>query len=212
MGLEEYKKKRRFNETPEPAGEVKKSHGNSFVIQKHHATRLHYDFRLEMEGVLRSWAIPKGPSLDPSEKRLAMLTEDHPIDYGGFEGVIPKGNYGAGKVIIWDAGTYDMVDPETAAIGWEKGKFHFVLHGKKLQGEWVLVQGSRDPKQWIFFKVRDDYADANTDITDERPESIVSGKIVEEIGETAYSKQWVTPIERELEQYGMKKPGKASLP
>ena len=146
MGLEEYKKKRSFNETPEPPGEVRTRRGNSFVIQKHHATRLHYDFRLEMEGVLRSWAIPKGPSLDPGEKRLAMLTEDHPIDYGGFEGVIPKGNYGAGNVIIWDNGTYDMVDPETPEKGWKKGKFHFVLHGKKLNGEWVLVRGSREPQ------------------------------------------------------------------
>ncbi len=97
MGLEEYKKKRRFHETPEPEGAVKKTAGQSFVIQKHRATRLHYDFRLEMEGILRSWAIPKGPTFNPSEKRLAVRTEDHPIDYGDFEGVIPKGNYGAGK-------------------------------------------------------------------------------------------------------------------
>src|SRR5437867_4139051 len=150
MGLEEYKRKRRFNETPEPAGQVKENRGNSFVIQKHRATRLHYDFRIEMEGVLRSWAIPKGPSLNPSEKRLAVLTEDHPIDYGDFEGTIPKGNYGAGKVIIWDHGTYEMVDPETPEKGWQKGKFHFVLKGKKLNGEWVLVRGSRAPNDWIF--------------------------------------------------------------
>jgi len=212
MGLEEYKKKRKFNETPEPSGEVKKKPGNSFVIQKHHATRLHYDFRLEMEGVLRSWAIPKGPSLDPSEKRLAALTEDHPIDYGDFEGVIPKGNYGAGKVIIWDNGTYDMVDPETPEQGWKKGKLHFVLNGEKLRGEWVLVRGSRDPKQWIFFKVRDEHAAPDVDITAERPESIVSGKLVDEIGEAAHSKQWVTPIERELEEYGMKAPGRVPIP
>ena len=111
-----------------------------------------------MEGVLRSWAIPKGPSFNPAEKRLAVETEDHPMDYGGFEGIIPKGNYGAGKVIIWDNGTYEMVDPETPEKGWAKGKLHFILKGKKLNGEWVLVRGSREPKQWIFFKVRDKYA------------------------------------------------------
>ena len=183
MGLEEYKRKRRFSETPEPEGKVKKAAGSSFVIQKHRATRLHYDFRLEMDGVLRSWAIPKGPSLDPAEKRLAVETEDHPIDYGGFEGIIPAGNYGAGKVIIWDNGTYEIVDPDTPEKGWKKGKLHFTLKGKKLKGEWVLVRGSRAPKQWIFFKVRDKYADVETDITVDRPESIVSGKRVEEIGD-----------------------------
>jgi bifunctional non-homologous end joining protein LigD len=212
MGLQEYKKKRRFNETPEPPGEVRKQRGNSFVIQKHHATRLHYDFRLEMEGVLRSWAIPKGPSFNPDDKRLAVLTEDHPIDYGAFEGVIPKGNYGAGNVIIWDNGSYDMVDPRTPEEGWRKGKLHFVLNGKKLKGEWVLVRGSRDPKQWIFFKVRDDYATPNVDITTDRPESIISGRLVDAISEDTRTKQWVTPIERELEQYGMKAKGKSALP
>ncbi|HEY2379929.1 MAG TPA: DNA ligase D [Terriglobia bacterium] len=212
MGLEEYKKKRRFHETPEPEGEVKKSSGNSFVIQKHHATRLHYDFRLEMDGVLRSWAVPKGPSLDPDEKRLAMLTEDHPLDYGGFEGVIPKGNYGAGKVIIWDNGTYDMVDPKTPEAAWKKGKFHFVLHGRKLHGEWVLVRGSRDPRQWIFFKIRDDHANPQVVITEARPESVISGKLVDDMGAQKDTKQWVTPIERELENHGMKKPGHTAMP
>ena len=183
MGLEEYKRKRRFNETPEPEGKVKKVFGNTFVIQKHRATRLHYDFRLEMEGVLRSWAIPKGPSFNPADKRLAVMTEDHPMDYGGFEGVIPKGNYGAGKVIVWDNGTYEMVDPETPEKGWEKKKLHFILKGRKLKGEWVLVRGSRNPNEWIFFKVRDQFATAEGDITEDRPESILSGSLVEEIGE-----------------------------
>jgi bifunctional non-homologous end joining protein LigD len=188
MGLEEYKRKRRFNETPEPEGKVHTASRNSFVIQKHRATRLHYDFRLEMDGVLRSWAVPKGPSMDPAEKRLAVETEDHPIDYGSFEGVIPKGNYGAGKVIIWDNGTYEMVDPATPEAGWKKGKLHFVLKGKKLKGEWVLVRGSRDPRQWIFFKVRDQHASADASITQDRPESVVSGKLVEEIGEASKAK------------------------
>src|ERR1043165_10161814 len=105
MALDEYKRKRRFQDTPEPPPKLQKKSQHRFVIQKHRATRLHYDFRLEMEGVLRSWAIPKGPTFNPAEKRLAVMTEDHPIDYGGFEGVIPKGNYGAGNVIIWDRGT-----------------------------------------------------------------------------------------------------------
>ena len=188
MGLDEYKKKRRFNETPEPEGKVKKLPGNSFVIQKHRATRLHYDFRLEMEGVIRSWAIPKGPSFNPAEKRLAVLTEDHPMDYGGFEGVIPKGNYGAGNVIVWDNGTYEMVDPETPEKGWAKGKLHVVLKGKKLHGEWVLVRGSRDPKQWIFFKVRDQYSTDKGDVIVDKPESILSGNLVEDIGSPAKKK------------------------
>src|SRR5437867_3556590 len=212
MGLEEYKRKRKFDKTPEPAGTIKKQEGNSFVIQKHHATRLHYDFRLEMEGVLRSWAIPKGPSFNPADKRLAMETEDHPIDYGDFEGIIPAGNYGAGKVIIWDNGTYEMVDPRTPEEGWKKGKLHFVLNGKKLKGEWVLVRGSREPRQWIFFKVRDQYASSTIDITEQRPESVVSGKLVDQIGEDSPSKQWVTRIERELEKYGMNQPRRTPIP
>ncbi len=212
MGLDEYKRKRKFNRTPEPAGEIKKTPGKSFVIQKHRATRLHYDFRLEMEGVLRSWAIPKGPTFNPAEKRLAMETEDHPIDYGEFEGIIPAGNYGAGKVIIWDNGTYEMVDPDTPEKGWKKGKLHFVLKGKKLKGEWVLVRGSREPRQWIFFKVRDQHASSDIDITKERPESVVSGSLVDEIAEQSPSRQWVTPIERELEKYDMKKPGRGPIP
>jgi len=204
MGLEEYKRKRRFTETPEPEGIVKKAPGNSFVIQKHQATRLHYDFRLEMEGVLRSWAIPKGSSFNPAEKRLAVLTEDHPMDYGGFEGVIPKGNYGAGKVIVWDNGTYEMVDPETPEIGWGKGKLHFILKGKKMHGEWVLVRGSRDPKQWIFFKVRDAYATTEGDVVVDKPESILSGNLVEEVGEPAKKKLQKAPVIGSL-------PSKASL-
>ena len=211
MGLQEYNRKRRFDETPEPEGQLEKRRGNSFVIQKHRASRLHYDLRLEMEGVLRSWAVPKGPSLDPGEKRLAVQTEDHPVDYGSFEGVIPKDNYGAGKVIIWDQGTYEMVDPQTPEAGWKKRKFHFVLHGKKLGGEWVLVQTRRGERQWIFFKVGDDYA-AASDVTELRPESVVSGVLVEQVGEQgADARHWHVGLESELESRGMKK-GRRTVP
>src|SRR5438874_8226706 len=136
MALEEYKRKRNFRATPEPAGKVKKTKGTAFVIQKHAATRLHYDFRLEMEGVLRSWAVPKGPSLNPGEKRLAVHVEDHPLEYGGFEGVIPEGEYGAGKVIVWDQGSWIPVgDPHE---GYHRGRLKFRLEGRKLHGGWNL--------------------------------------------------------------------------
>src|SRR3954466_13662423 len=140
MGLQEYKKKRSFRATPEPEGEVKKSAGNSFVIQKHAAPRLHYDFRLEMEGVLRSWAVPKGPSLDPGEKRLAVHVEDHPVEYGDFEGIIPKGQYGGGTVLLWDRGTWTYVGKDSAEAQLERGDFKFRLHGEKLMGEFALVK------------------------------------------------------------------------
>src|SRR5213594_510879 len=140
MGLEEYKRKRRFDNTPEPAGTIKKQGGSSFVIQKHHATRLHYDFRLEMEGVLKSWAVPKGPSYDPTVKRLAMMTEDHPYDYASFEGVIPAGNYGAGNVIIWDNGTWEFIEPgDDPAKALQQGKLTFRLNGSKMFGVWALI-------------------------------------------------------------------------
>ncbi|HSU82747.1 MAG TPA: DNA polymerase ligase N-terminal domain-containing protein, partial [Thermoanaerobaculia bacterium] len=166
MGLQEYKKKRSFRDTPEPEGTVKKSAGNSFVIQKHAATRLHYDFRLEMEGVLRSWAVPKGPSLDPGEKRLAVHVEDHPIDYGDFEGIIPKGQYGGGTVLLWDRGTWTPEGDPVAA--YKKGSLKFRLDGEKLHGRWVLVRmGARNQEgeheNWLLIKEKDDTAVPGSD-------------------------------------------------
>src|SRR5215467_592262 len=127
MALEEYRRKRNFSRTPEPAGSARKRRGFSFVVQKHAATRLHYDFRLELDGVLLSWAVPKGPSLDPADKRLAMQTEDHPVEYGAFEGSIPKGEYGGGTVMLWDRGTWEPItDIDEGLV---KGHFKFELHG-----------------------------------------------------------------------------------
>src|SRR5260221_4129475 len=134
MGLGEYHRKRDFKVTPEPRGEEKAVPGRSFVIQKHAATRLHYDFRLEMEGVLKSWAVPKGPCLDPSQKRLAMQTEDHPVDYGGFEGIIPEGEYGGGTLLLWDRGTWEPLGDPHTDLG--KGRLKFRLAGQTLQAAW----------------------------------------------------------------------------
>jgi len=185
--LKKYREMRDFGDTPEPSGGKPKQSGLPiFVIQKHLASRLHYDFRLEMEGVLKSWAVPKGPSYDPSVKRLAMMTEDHPYDYAGFEGVIPEGNYGAGKVIIWDSGTWELIGPGDDPVeALRQGDLKFTLYGKKMFGEWALfhIKG-RSPKgnEWLLVKHRDKYANDNVDVTEVAPRSIISNKLVEEVG------------------------------
>jgi bifunctional non-homologous end joining protein LigD len=170
MALEEYRKKRKFEKTPEPPPEAAATSGNSFVVQQHDASRMHWDLRLEVNGVLASWAVPKGPSLNPEDKRLAVQTEDHPLDYAGFEGVIPEGNYGAGSVMVWDRGTYEVEGKHPAAEQIARGEVKFRLHGRKLRGGFVLVHSgkhSKDPKDrqnWLLIKHRDDAADPNFDI------------------------------------------------
>lgn len=189
MGLEAYRAKRNFERTSEPrGGRVPSAAGHSFVVQEHAASRLHYDFRLELDGVLKSWAVTKGPSLVPGEKRLAVAVEDHPIEYGGFEGTIPEGQYGAGSVIIWDRGTWKPEgDPHE---GLAKGHLDFILHGEKLKGRWHLVRMSgrrSDEKRqnWLLIKGKDDEArDASEpDILLEEPQSVVSGRTIDEVGE-----------------------------
>src|ERR1700752_1312300 len=153
--LSEYQRKRHFEKTSEPEGGAPSSDGNRvFVVQKHAATRLHYDLRLELDGVLKSWAVPKGPSMNPGDKRLAIQVEDHPFEYRKFEGVIPEGQYGAGEVIIWDEGTYAPEGSESAAKQLERGELKFRLHGKKLRGSFVLVKLKRSAKQneWLLIK------------------------------------------------------------
>jgi bifunctional non-homologous end joining protein LigD len=170
--LAEYNRKRHFDITPEPAGKTgrAKKEALEFVIQKHRASRLHYDFRLEHDGVMLSWAVPKGPSLDPSNKRFAMQTEDHPIEYNQFEGVIPESEYGGGTVMIWDRGTWEpeVEDVERALA---KGDLKFKLNGKKLHGSWVLVR--MRPRQWLLIKHRDKAA-STIDITAAKNRSAVS--------------------------------------
>src|SRR5688500_14856513 len=167
MALTTYKKKRSFTDTPEPVGGKAKGKELTFVIQKHDASRLHYDFRLEMEGVLKSWAVPKGPSLDPTTRRLAMMVEDHPFDYRDFEGIIPEGNYGAGTVIVWDKGTYRPIEDFPDKKSQEKhllkqlreGSLKFILNGKKLKGEFALVRtNGMGENSWLLIKHKDKFA------------------------------------------------------
>lgn len=188
MALTAYKKKRSFDRTPEPTGGKATGNQLRFVIQKHDATRLHYDFRLEMEGVLKSWAVPKGPSLNPTDKRLAMMVEDHPYDYRHFEGVIPEGNYGAGTVIVWDEGMYEPLEHAEGKKAQEKlllkqlkaGSLKFILHGEKLKGEFALVKlKGKEDNAWLLIKHRDKYA-RETDIT-QKDKSVISGKTLEKM-------------------------------
>ena len=206
MALEEYKRKRRFEETPEPPPEVAKKKGNRFVVQKHEATRLHYDFRLEMEGVLKSWAVPKGPSLDPADKRLAMHVEDHPVSYFDFEGNIPEGNYGAGSVMVWDVGTWAPLSPvpvngkyvpgteAEAAEMLAKGDLKFRLNGERLKGDFALIKmkgrrpGSKG-NEWLMIKKHDQYVVEGYD-AGEIDESVLSHRSMDEIAGDARSREW----------------------
>jgi bifunctional non-homologous end joining protein LigD len=181
MALTEYKKKRKFDKTPEPGPKEKRTRtGRMFVIQKHRATQLHYDFRLEVDGVLKSWAVPKGPSLDPTVKRLAMQVEDHPVDYAKFEGVIPEGEYGGGTVMVWDYGTYKPENADDVSQALKKGELKFSLNGKKLKGSWVLVR-TRD-RQWLLLKHRDYYT-TEEEVTEIAPASILTRRTLAEIAE-----------------------------
>jgi bifunctional non-homologous end joining protein LigD len=186
MGLQDYRRKRRFDRTPEPSGTTSRRKGHAFVVQKHDASHLHYDFRLELDGVLKSWAVPKGPSLDPTVKRLAVEVEDHPVDYGSFEGVIPEGQYGGGTVMLWDQGTWEATGDPGADL--RKGKLKFHLDGEKLKGGWTLVRtnGARSKTtkpQWLLIKERDAAARTSkaADILEARPLSVASGRDLDEI-------------------------------
>ena len=185
MPLAQYRRKRRFAVTPEPRGAAPRRRARSlaYVIQKHRATALHYDFRLEWKGVMLSWAVPKGPSLNPADRRLAMPTEDHPIEYNGFEGVIPEGEYGGGTVMIWDRGRW-RPESEDVDAALKKGDLKLRLDGEKLHGSWVLVRLARKDRDgrvpWLLIKHRDEYA-SRTKIAEAEPRSAVSGRLMVEI-------------------------------
>ena len=194
--LDEYRKKRRFDKTPEPDGGGRAKSGRGprrrhprFAIQKHKATSLHYDLRLEVDGVLASWAVPKGPSLDPRDKRLAMRTEDHPLQYLTWEGVIPKGEYGAGPMIVWDRGVFQNISetrsgqPMELAKAIEEGDVKFFALGEKIKGAYALVRTSPpgDREQWLLIKKRDEGADARRRPTSAQPESVLSGRTIEQL-------------------------------
>jgi bifunctional non-homologous end joining protein LigD len=204
--LAEYNRKRCFHVTPEPPGTAgkKRQRALEFVVQKHRASHLHYDFRIQHEGVMLSWAVAKGPSLDPSVRRLAMMTEPHPMDYNDFEGVIPEGEYGGGTVMIWDRGTWEPESPDVdRALA--KGDLKMRLNGKKLKGSWVLVR-MRD-RQWLLIKHRDQHASTTLDLTLAKPKSVVSRRSMAGIARAAGASP------RQLEQaIGADQPRPAARP
>jgi bifunctional non-homologous end joining protein LigD len=192
MALEQYNQKRSFDQTPEPKGKLERSQQRRFVVQKHRASHLHYDFRLEMDGVLKSWAVPKGPSLNSADKRLAMQVEDHPVSYFHFEGKIPEGNYGAGTVMVWDTGTWEPLGDEHVMM--EKGDLKFMLHGEKLNGEFVLAKmRSRRPEskgtEWLLIKKNDASTNPKFDI-DKLDYSVLTQRSLNEIAGDDGSKEW----------------------
>jgi bifunctional non-homologous end joining protein LigD len=184
MPLEDYAAKRKFENTPEPPPSTKPRKGEAkyFCVQRHDATRLHYDFRLEIDGVLKSWAVPKGPSLDPGVKHLAAHVEDHPVEYGDFEGNIPKGNYGAGSVMLWDRGTFELLGDAGGEEQIQRGDLKFRLHGEKLNGDFALVHMKNRGKgnEWLIIKKRDEFAQEGWDV-EAHATSVLSGRSQEEI-------------------------------
>lgn len=212
MGLKEYHGKRHFDKTPEPRGkQAAKAHRQlAYVIQKHDASHLHYDFRLEHEGVLKSWAVPKGPDLDPANKRLAMQVEDHPLEYGDFEGTIPPGEYGGGTVMVWDRGTWEPVGD--AEKGFRDGHLKLVLHGEKLRGRWMLIRkggqhAEEGERHWFLFKERDEFARPGESITEEMPLSVATGRDLDQI---AAESDRVWGPEGEVRQGDRKTTGKSA--
>lgn len=188
MTTDRYSRKRDFSKTPEPrGGKARRGKRPIFVIQKHDASSLHYDFRIEVAGVLKSWAVPKGPSTDPAVKRLAIPTEDHPLDYADFEGVIPEGQYGGGTVLVWDRGPYDNITEKDGKLqpidtALERGHALIRLHGKKLSGGYVLQRTGKGKKaQWLLVKMKDDAADARRNPVSTEGESVLSGRTIKQI-------------------------------
>ena len=181
-----YNSKRDFAKTAEPAGTLAKGHGNRFIVQKHDATRLHWDFRLEMDGVLKSWAVTRGPSLDPADKRLAVRTEDHPLSYATFEGTIPQDEYGGGTVMLWDEGTWAPIKGKSAK-DLDKGHLHFILKGERMKGEWLLIRlkprGKERRENWLLRKIDDGEAGGSDTLVEAGLTSVKTGRTMQEIAE-----------------------------